>query len=150
MLKRKLLKLLINIENINEKYDIKKSCIKHLIKLIFVEEEKNYGLINVIFVDHDYIIKLNKRFLNKSSSTDVLSFLLSEPDTHEIEGEIYINLDLVSEHAIKFKIPFEDEMKRVIIHGVLHLLGYNDLTKFEKESMTKKEDFYLSIKKYIL
>jgi len=139
------LNLKISIHNINKKFKLKKNPIKKLIRLIFSEEKRLQGEIGLIFVDHDYMIKLNKKFLQQKNSTDVLSFPLEEEDSSALIGEIYINLDKVIEQASDYNITYLEEMNRIIIHGLLHLLGYNDQTRTDKVKMTDRENYYLKI-----
>ena len=107
------------------------------------EDVSNYN-ISVIFVDDKYIVDLNKRFFNKDRTTDVISFNLSEKGV-EIEGEIYINIDIINGQAEYYSVSFEEEMKRLVIHGLLHLVGYKDDRKNKMKEMEKKEDYYLTI-----
>ena len=90
------------------------------------------------------ISDLKKQYFQVDQWTDVIAFRLNAYDQSEVEGEIYISLNRVSENSKKFKQGFEKELKRVIIHGLLHLLGYDDQTPEEKEAMTRLEDHYLS------
>ena len=96
----------------------------------------------VIFVDEPYIIRLNKRFFNADTYTDVISFNLAGEG---IEGEIYINIDIIGEQAEFYKVSFENELKRIVIHGILHLAGYRDSSEEEKKLMRSKEDYYLNL-----
>lgn len=107
------------------------------------EDVSNYD-VSVIFVNDKYIVNLNKRFFNKVSTTDVISFNLSEKGI-EIEGEIYINIDIINGQAEYYSVSFEEEMKRLVIHGLLHLVGYKDNRKNQKEEIRGKEDYYLKI-----
>lgn len=145
--KRKQLKLKINVDNITTEFPVNKNNIKKLIRLVLTEEKHQHGEIGVVFVDHDYIIELNKKFLRKNCTTDVLSFPLNDLDSSIITGEIYINLHRVAEQASEYNVTFVEEMNRIIIHGLLHLLDYNDQTTAEKARMIKMEDQYLKISK---
>lgn len=141
------MKLKINIENINPKYRVKKSNIHKIIKLVFSEEKKPAAEIGIIFVDDDYIIELNKKFLDKDDTTDVLSFPLGDSDVTAVVGEIYINLNQVEEQAADYNVSFDEEMNRMVIHGLLHLLGYRDQTVNEKNEMTIRENYFLQLLK---
>ena len=99
--------------------------------------------IGFIFVDTDYIIDLNQRYFNKSTATDVISFLLSDPDETALTGEVYVCTDTARLQASNYAVTVENELLRLAIHGLLHILGYDDQTAGEKEEMTKKENYYL-------
>ncbi|XMD99296.1 MAG: rRNA maturation RNase YbeY [Candidatus Karelsulcia muelleri] len=112
-----------------------------LLGFIFKKEKKKIKKINYIFCEDKFLIKINKKFLKKNSYTDVLTFKYSENNI--ISGEIFISINRIKFNSLKFKNSFYDELKRVIIHAGLHLIGYNDIKKYEKNLMSKKEDFYL-------
>lgn len=97
--------------------------------------------ISIIFVDDDYLRKLHNDYLNDDSYTDVMSFNLSEDE--QVEGEIYISLDRALHYANEFGVTFGSEIARLIIHGILHLKGYDDATEDQKKEMHEMEDDYL-------
>ena len=113
------------------------------LKRICVREKSSLGMVNYIFCSDGYLRRLNKRYLNHSSYTDILSFDFSEDGL--IHGEIYISIKRVRENARKYKQPFELELKRVIVHGLLHLLGYKDKSPTQKVQMRRKEEACLSL-----
>ena len=98
--------------------------------------------ITIILSNDDKLYKLKKKYFNKDLLTDVISFNLEE-DGNSIEGEVYISLDRIKENAIKFNQTLEVEFKRVIVHGCLHLIGFNDQTIEDKKKMTSLENHYL-------
>lgn len=100
------------------------------------------GEINYVFCDDDYLYKINVEFLNHDTYTDIISFDYSMGKT--IFGEIYISVDRVKENALNFNVTFEEELHRVIIHGVLHYLGNQDITDEEKTEMRNKENTCLN------
>ncbi len=102
--------------------------------------------LNYIFCSDEYLAEMNIQFLKHNTLTDIITFNYN-PSKTEIEGEIYISVDRVRENAQTFETDFQTELNRVIIHGVLHLLGYNDKTKSQKKAMREKEDSYLSLTK---
>jgi probable rRNA maturation factor len=102
--------------------------------------------LNYIFCSDEYLADINVKFLRHNTLTDIITFNYN-PSKTEIEGEIYISVDRVRENAQTFEVDFQTELNRVIIHGVLHLLGYNDKTKAQKKAMREKEDSYLSLRK---
>ena len=95
-----------------------------------------------VFCSDKYLLKINQTFLNHNYYTDILTFDLSKT-SKIIEGEIYISVDRVKENSKELKININLEFLRVIFHGVLHLCGYTDKTKLQKQKMRKKEDEYL-------
>lgn len=111
-------------------------------------EKENASLVslNYIFCTDEYLREINIQFLKHKTLTDIITFNYNPSET-EIEGEIYISIDRVRENAEIFKTDFPTELNRVMIHGVLHLLGYNDKSKVEKQTMREKEDSYLSLRK---
>jgi rRNA maturation RNase YbeY len=96
------------------------------------------GEINYIFCDDSYLNKINQEFLNHDTFTDVISFDYTLGK--EIGGDIFISIERVLENAEKFNEVFENELHRVMIHGILHFMGYKDKTKKEKTLMRTKED----------
>ena len=93
------------------------------------------------FCSDESLSKINKEFLNHDTLTDVITFDYST--LNEISGEIFISIDRVRENASEFQQSFEVEIRRVMIHGLLHLCGYNDKTTKEKSLMSERENFYL-------
>ena len=93
------------------------------------------------FCSDESLLKINKEFLNHDTLTDVITFDYSA--LNEVSGEIFISTDRVRENASEFQQSFEVETRRVMIHGLLHLCGYNDKTAKEKELMSDRENFYL-------
>lgn len=118
------------------------SWIKSMIK----KEKRQLKEINYIFCTDSFLLNLNQGFLNHNTLTDIITFDNSE-NKAVLEGEIYISIDRVKENASKFKSKFKDELDRVIIHGVLHLLGYKDKKASDKGQMRKKEEACLSLRK---
>ena len=99
--------------------------------------------INYIFCDDSYLHKLNVEFLKHDTFTDVISFDYSVGKT--LQGDVFISIDRVSENANTFKTSFEEELQRVMIHGVLHFCGYKDKTEKEASIMRGKENTYLNL-----
>jgi rRNA maturation RNase YbeY len=117
---------------------------KSWIKEVVEREGKVLGSLNYVFCTDGVLSRMNAQYLNHNTLTDIITFNMSELSL-TIEGEIYISIDRVKENAIKFKVPFGQELQRVMIHGVLHLIGYGDKTAGQKIIMRKKEDAYLSL-----
>ncbi|HAH24336.1 MAG TPA: rRNA maturation RNase YbeY [Prolixibacteraceae bacterium] len=113
------------------------------IKQTIVSEEKTTGEISFIFCSDNYLLEVNKQYLNHDYFTDIITFDYVEDKV--ISGDIFISCDRVKENAAEFGTGFDNELMRIIIHGVLHLLGYKDKNKKDKLLMTDKEDFYLNV-----
>ena len=113
------------------------------IKVIVAEESREVGHITFVFCDDNYLLKINKEFLDHDTYTDVITFDYSVGS--EVISEIYVSVDRVEENAKKYKQTFENEIHRVMIHGVLHLCGYNDKLIEDKQIMREKENHYLSL-----
>lgn len=99
---------------------------------------------NFIFCSDNYLLKINNEHLNHDYYTDIITFDLSEEEG-SVESDVFISIDRVKENAMQNKTVFLNELHRVIIHGVLHLIGFNDKTEEEKTIMRKKEDACLSL-----
>lgn len=110
---------------------------------VILAEGKSIGNINFIFVDDQFLLEVNMKYLQHNNYTDVITFEYTEGE--KISGDIYISIDRVKENALKFDITTQLELNRVMIHGILHLLDYNDITGAEKMEIRKKEDQYLSL-----
>ena len=111
------------------------------LKQIVIREKKILGEIVCVFCDDKYLLEKNIKYLNHDYLTDVITFDYCEDRT--VSGDILISVERVRENAKSYNVSFFTEIKRVIVHGLLHLLGYNDKTKSEKELMRKKENYYL-------
>jgi len=135
----------VNFFTENISYIIKKKeKLRTWIITAIEREGKVAGDINIILCDDDYLSELNYKYLKHKSLTDILTFPFDDETSH-LCGDIFISLPRVLDNARKFEESFEDELHRVMIHGVLHLGGYHDSTKMEKTEMRIKEDFYLAL-----
>ena len=105
---------------------------------VIISENKSEGEINYIFCDDDYLVEINQQYLNHDTLTDIISFDYSLGN--EIHGDVYISIERVRENAEEFKVSFEEELKRVMIHGVLHYCGYKDKSESDELLMRSKED----------
>ena len=106
-------------------------------------ENRQVSVVNYIFCSDSYLLNLNQEFLGHDTLTDIITF--DNSTGKEISGEIYISLERVKENSEKFKTSFGDELCRVMIHGILHLIGYRDKKPKEVSVMRKKEEAYLSL-----
>ena len=114
--------------------------------IINVINKENYLLkhLNFIFCSNAYLQKKNQQYLQHNTLTDVLTFNQSEAD-EAIQGDIYISIERVKENAMLYATTFDNELFRVMIHGVLHLIGYNDQSKEAKKIMRQQENQYLTL-----
>jgi len=112
------------------------------IKNIISEENKKLGDLNYIFCDDKYLLEKNIKYLDHDTLTDIITFSYCEGDV--ISSDIMISVERVMENSSIFGNSFLEELNRVMVHGILHLVGYNDKTKEEKEIMRKKEDYYVN------
>ncbi len=108
-------------------------------------ENETLDTLNIIITSDEYLHQMNVEHLNHDTLTDVITFEYNE-DNEPIQGDIFISIDRVKENAKQFKQRQLDELHRIIIHGTLHLLGFKDKCDTDKEQMTQKEDYYLSLR----
>ncbi len=126
-----------NISPVNINQDFISAGIEQLI----VNEKKNTGDITIVFCSDDYLLEMNKQYLNHDYKTEIQTFNYVSGDL--ISGDLFISIDRVKENAAKFEVHFKEELYRVVFHGVLHLIGYNDKSDPEKQIMRNKENEYL-------
>lgn len=119
----------------------KTNCKRWITNSIFSEKSK-VGTINIILTSDELLLETNINYLHHDYYTDIITFDYSDNDL--LSGDLFISIDRVTDNAKFYNVSFIDELKRVIIHGVLHLLGYNDITDEEKIVMKQKENIYLS------
>jgi probable rRNA maturation factor len=122
---------------------LKKRKSTNWIKTTILSEGKRVGDISFIFCTDSYLLEVNKTYLDHDYFTDIITF--DYVDGILINGDIFISVDRVLDNSVEFKATFEDEMNRILIHGILHLLGYKDKNKKDKILMTEKEDYYLKL-----
>lgn len=116
--------------------------LKSFLKELFKNEGKQLDDLNYVFCSDEYLLDINRRFLNHDYYTDIITFDISESKT-TVMGEIYISVDRVKDNAVQLQQTTQRELLRVIFHGALHLCGYKDKTKAQQQSMRQKEDEYL-------
>jgi rRNA maturation RNase YbeY len=114
---------------------------KQWVKGIILEENKKEGDIVFVFCNDEYLLKKNIQFLNHDTYTDVITFDYCSDSI--INGDILISIERIKENAKNFEVDFLTELNRVMVHGLLHLLGYKDKTELDAKLMREKEDFYL-------
>jgi rRNA maturation RNase YbeY len=108
------------------------------ISRVILSENKKDGDINYIFCDDEYILEINKQYLDHDYYTDIISFDYSVGN--ELNGDIFVSIERVKENATDFNATFDEELKRVIIHGILHYCGYKDKSEEDEALMRSKED----------
>ena len=133
-------------EDIKFNYKERRRTSKWL-KLVAESEIRRLGDISVIFCSDPYILDVNLKYLQHDYFTDIITFDYCEGDT--ISGDLFISIDSVRENAAFYKTEFEEELNRVIVHGVLHLIGYDDLSEADKKEMRSKENYYLSLRELV-
>ena len=112
------------------------------LKDIILSEDKKLGEINYIFCDDEYLLKVNQDYLQHDYYTDIITFDYVKGKT--ISGEIFVSLQRISDNASTLSKNYEEELRRVLAHGILHLCGYKDKTEDEETEMRRKEDFYIA------
>ena len=112
-----------------------------MVHRILEEEKKAADMISLVLVDDVYLLEVNKKFLNHNYRTDVISFDLA--DGGAIEGEIYISVDRARIQARRYKVSLEKEVLRLMVHGILHLCGWDDATRSQKLRMRKRENTFI-------
>lgn len=123
--------------------------LKVFIEELFRKEGIELGSLTYIFCNDKYLLNINKRFLNHNYYTDIITFSFSNANENVI-GELYISSVRVLENSKILKVNFEEELLRVIFHGALHLIGYNDKTSYQKKLMRKTEEKYLKYYKKLV
>lgn len=129
-------------EDIDE-FEIKKLDVEKNIEKLVTNENKILGDVNYILCSDAYLLDINRQYLNHDYYTDVISFDYCEENV--ISGDIFISVDTVADNAKEYGTTFENELERVMIHGVLHFVGYNDKSDDEVKVMRAKENQYLSL-----
>lgn len=113
------------------------------IKEVVSLESRSVGEISFVFCSDSYLLEVNRKYLNHDYFTDIITF--DYVSDNVITGDIFISVDRVLENSKQFESSFDMELRRVMVHGILHLVGYKDKTSEEKKLMTAKEDFYLNL-----
>jgi len=119
--------------------------VENIINTVFEKEGFTADNVSLVFGNDELLNQLKNEFFNKDQLTDVIAFRLNDYDEKRVEGEIYISIPRARENSNSYNELFEKEIGRLIIHGSLHLLNYDDQSEADKANMTKKEDEYLKI-----
>lgn len=132
----------IHFHFVAEPFDFSESKVREWLIKIIKLHERRLGELGIIFCSDDYLLSINKNYLGHDYYTDIITFPM---DADGVSGELYISIDRVKENANNFRETFQTELLRVIIHGVLHLMGFGDKSDHDKKEMTRQEDFALKI-----
>jgi rRNA maturation RNase YbeY len=122
---------------------IKRRKITQWIKQVIAQHHKKPGNITFVFCSDEEILRINKHYLNHDYYTDIITFDYSEGN--KLSGDLFISLETVKTNSEKFKTGYDEELRRVMIHGILHLCGYEDKTLLKKKAMKENEDKSLNI-----
>lgn len=114
------------------------------LKFVAESEVRSLGDINIIFCSDNCLLDVNIRYLNHDYFTDIITFDYCEGNV--LSGDLFISIDSVRDNAEHFDVEFRDELNRVMVHGLLHLIGYDDHTSAEQKQMRAKEDYYLGLR----
>ena len=117
------------------------------LKLVAESEIRRLGDISIIFCSDNYILDVNMKYFQHDYFTDIITFDYCEGD--RLNGDLFISVDSVRENAVHYGTDFAEELNRVIVHGVLHLIGYDDHTKADIAQMRAKENYYLSLRELV-
>ncbi|MFD2563524.1 rRNA maturation RNase YbeY [Aquimarina rubra] len=123
--------------------DINEASVSGWISRVIVSENKKEGELSFVFCNDEYLLKINREFLNHDTYTDIISF--DNCLGNELHGDVFISTERVAENASTYKVAREEELRRVIIHGVLHFCGYKDKTEGEERVMRQKEEEKLTM-----
>jgi probable rRNA maturation factor len=134
----------ITVGNAHPSYRRRTGDVRRIARSVLRKEHCRAADLGIIFINDRRMRALNAEYLRHYYTTDVLSFPLSGRDAVCLEGEIYVNLDQARRQSLEYGVSFRQEIYRLVIHGTLHLLGYHDTTRREKERMTRFENSYLA------
>lgn len=126
-----------------DEFDVNDLNVEKNIETVLANENRTLGEVNYIFCSDDYLLNINKQYLNHDYYTDVISFDYSEDGI--ISGDIFISVDTVKDNAKEYEVEFKKELARVMVHGVLHFIGYKDKTDEDAKLMRQKENQYLPL-----
>ena len=124
-----------------------KSLNNRWLKMVAESEIRRIGDISIIFCSDNYILDINRKYLGHDYFTDIITFDYCSGNV--LSGDLFISVDSVKENSVEYGTEFEDELNRVIVHGILHLIGYDDHTDEDVKVMREKENYYLDLRKHI-
>ena len=124
-----------------------KSLNNRWLRMVAESEIRRIGDITIIFCSDNYILDINRKYLGHDYFTDIITFDYCSGNV--LSGDLFISVDSVKENSVEYGTEFEDELNRVIVHGILHLIGYDDHTDEDVKVMREKENYYLDLRKHI-
>jgi probable rRNA maturation factor len=139
--------ILFHKENVKFRLNYQKE-LRSWIKAVLIHYGYRANTINYIFCSDKYLLKINKQYLKHNYFTDIITFNNST-ERKKPEADIFISVDRIKENALRYNTTFPDELHRVIIHGALHLAGFNDKTKAQQLRMREAEDLWLGKRKFV-
>jgi probable rRNA maturation factor len=119
--------------------------LKGWISTIIQNAKQSFDTINFIYCSDNYLLEINKEYLDHDYYTDIITFDNKEDDGSALDADIFISIDRVKENATQLNLPYEQELHRVMVHGILHLLGHKDKTEEQKNEMRESEEASLSL-----
>ena len=125
-------------------HSINKKNLQNYCKKVLNYNNYNSYLVSLIFIDKEELREMKKIYFKQDVYTDVIAFNLNKEE-ESLEGEIYLSLHIIQNNAKDYNVSLEDEIKRVVAHGILHLIGYEDETEQDKNKMTKMEDICMQL-----
>ena len=131
------------IEHAHPRLRLDEAALRHLVRCVLAAEDRPLAYLGIILADHETVLALNRTYLAHDYLTDVLSFPLGDGDD-AVDGEVYVDLDTAAEQHEAYAVSFEEEARRYVIHGLLHLLGYDDATDAGRQTMRRLEDRFLA------
>jgi len=120
---------------------------QNVLSSVSVGESRSFNFVELVYVDEEGIIDVNRKYLNRDYVTDIISFHYTEDEAESIEGTLYCCAPRIFEQAKEFEQPVKTEFFRILVHGLLHLIGYDDQTESEIQLMHGKENYYLNLLK---
>ena len=140
---------MIRYFNEDIKFELKHKLLNNnWLKTVAGSEMKRLGDINIIFCSDPYILEVNLKYLQHDYFTDIITFDYCEGD--KLSGDLFISIDSVRENSVFYGTEFEDELNRVMVHGLLHLIGYDDHSERDIAQMRAKENYYLELRRSLL
>ena len=118
------------------------------LKMVVESEIKKLGQVAIVFCSDNYILDINQRYLQHDYFTDIITF--DYCDNNLISGDLFISVDSVKENSLFYGVDFETELNRVMVHGILHLIGYDDHTEEDIKVMREKENYYLEMRSKLI
>ncbi|UCB51971.1 MAG: rRNA maturation RNase YbeY [Candidatus Zixiibacteriota bacterium] len=135
-----------NIQNVHTELKVREGLLRLLVRDILAAEKADSG-VDVILIDNEFMKQLNRKFTKRKGTTDVLSFGMKEGERGAMEypslGDVYVSLDQAKRQADEYGVDFEEEVARLVAHGILHLLGYDHADKSGADGMRRAEEIYL-------